>query len=268
MKRLFTPILILIAAFAQSRSLESAGFEESVNHAPDFQVYQYDPTLKQIFGSQGGDKLCWPSSLAHRMIYFQRYRVPAFPGLHLNREPIANVQQFVRGCHTSLTDGTSQNRKVPCILEFFRESHYPGMAFLVGRAATDPELHRAVRVEDLRDAIRKDYGVILHVGWFKYDSRRRTWIERGSHSLNAYGYDYDHAWGEDHINLRVANPGIDYSSRPSGQMYDTVQVSKLSRESGISYPDRADLVLSGPGFNIPNRMAVLEDIFVFTPEMK
>jgi hypothetical protein len=142
------------------------------------------------------------------------------------------------------------------------------MAYLVGRSATDSDLKRAVRIEDLRDAIRKDYGVILHVGWFKYDSRRRTWIERGSHSLNAYGFDYDRAWGDDHMVLRVSNPGIDYSSRPPGQMYDPVQVSKMVRQSGISYPNRTELVLSGPGFDHPDRMAILEDVFVFTPETR
>jgi len=107
------------------------------------------------------------------------------------------------------------------------------------------------------------------VGWLKFDSIKQAWVESGSHSLNAYGYDYDPSWGEDRIILKVANPSINYSKRASPQYppqyYDSVVVSGLNRKPGVRYPSMVNLTVSGPGFNNSKRLPVLEDLFVFSP---
>jgi hypothetical protein len=239
--------------------------DEVVNHSPDFQIYQYDRQLIKAFGEEGTDHICWPSSLAHRMIYFQRARSASFPELKLDQDPLLNVQKFITACRTSLKGGTSQKRKLPCIRDFIRRSGYSVVAYSIGSASDVRKNRRSVRIEDLLDPIRKDYGVILHVGWYKLDSGKRAWIGRGSHSLNAYGFQYNAHSKPNEIKLYVSNPGTDYSARASDQMFDLVEVKPLERESGIVYPGGADLVVTGPGFSREGRLAVLEDVFVFTP---
>jgi hypothetical protein len=254
----------LIAAAAAATT---TGFDESVRRAVGFQVFQYDPKLKQLFGGRGADSACWPSALAHRMIYFQRYRSPALPKLHLNNEPLSNVEIFARACHTNLNGGgTAQKYKVPCIQEFLRKSGYEGGVYEIGVSSAESEFRRPVRVSDLLEAIRKDAGVILHVGWLRFDSKRHAWVEKGSHSLNAYGFDYNRSWNEDRVRLQVSNPSVDYSSRPADQMYDLVELSKLVHQGGVGYPSDLNLAVTGRGFDRDGRLAVLDDIFVFEPK--
>ncbi len=244
----------------------TAAGAETINRAPNFEIFQHSEELRNHFGSAGADKLCWPSSLAHRMIYFQRYRNPAYPRLRLQATSAADVAYFARACGTSMAGGTSQKNKIPCILNFFHESDYSGKAFVIGSAATDFPRHRAVVPADLLEPLRKDMGVILHVGWLRYDFARHAWSEKGSHSLNVYGFDYHAEWGEKRITLFVANPAVNYSSRAPGHKYDTIELTQLTRQPGVSYPRGTGMVVSGPGFNQKDRLAVLDDIFVFSPE--
>lgn len=262
---LLAVIVYLVSTPAVTGNQEAL-YDESVNHVLHDQIYQYDPKLKALFGDKGVNNICWPSSLAHRMSYFQRSQNPKFSNLLLKDDDSLNVQKFVRLCHTSLNGGTSQKRKLPCIREFFRSSGYPGDAYEIGKAASDPRSRRAVTVQDLLEPLRKGYDVILHVGWMKFDPQRHAWIEKGSHSVNAYGFSYNRSWGDNRIILQIANPGTDYSPRPADHWYDSIELNKLSREDGASSSLRNHLLLSGPGFSKDGRLAVLEDVFIFFPE--
>jgi hypothetical protein len=48
-------------------------------------------------------------------------------------------------------------------------------------------------------------------------------------------------------------------------MFDTIEVKRLEKIPGVSYPPPTDWVLSGAGFNQKTTLPVLEDLFVFTP---
>lgn len=218
---------------------------------PNFKLSQFDPRLKDLFAPDGDNLLCWPTSLAHRMM--------AFGVAPLKDDGISTVRKLVRLCRTSVTGGTSQKRKLPCIREFLRQAGYKAEAFSIGPSG---QQKRAVTVRDLSEHLSKGYGVILHVGWLKLDSARGAWVERGSHSVNAYGYT---KLGEDRLRVRVVNPSSDYSGRSKDALFDEVVVSRLDRLPGIGYPKLVDLVLTGPGFDSSGRLAVVEDVFVFRP---
>jgi hypothetical protein len=252
-------------------------FAESVNHAPPFQIYQNDPDLKELLEGKGGNNLCFPSALAHRIFYDQNYAHPPLKNFSLSTtsghlDIKAAVQTFAKLCHTGFVKGTPQNAKVACITQYFEQKGYHPQVFAVGKAArgtpASPGAHnefRPVQISDLRKYISQDYGVILHVGWLKFDPIQQAWVESGSHSLNAYGYDYDPSWGEDRIVLKVANPSINYSKRASPQYYDSVVISGLNRKPGVRYPSMVNLTVRGPGFDNSKRLPVLEDLFVFSP---
>ncbi len=75
-------------------------YDESINFAPQFSVWQIDPRLSDLFGSQGQSELCWPTSLAHRMAYDKFWRQPSFPDIKLVTDPAHfNLELFnqVRG---------------------------------------------------------------------------------------------------------------------------------------------------------------------------
>lgn len=184
----------------------------------------------------------------------------------------AAIQTFVDLCHTDIEHGTPQTEKVACITDYFREHGYQAKVFSIGKAArgvdASPGSHneyRPIQIADLRKYLSQDYGVILHVGWLKYNEKKRAWVESGSHSLNAYGYDYDPSWGEDKIILKVANPLVNYANRNPNQYFDSVVVSALERRPGVIYPQMTTLQVRGPGFNQNNRLPVLKDLFVFSP---
>jgi hypothetical protein len=248
---------LLFFGFTLGISCINAG-AESVNHAPPFQIHQYDSYFEDRYGKEGANSVCWPSSLAGRMIYFQKYRKQSFPKLALVSDPKSNVPKFIDLCHTQLPKGgTRQEDKVPCILNFIKESGYHGYAYVLGKAASDAN-RKAITMGELRDLLRQDAGVILHVGWMKYDSGR--WSEKGSHSLNVYGFEYNGS--NDHMTLLVSNPMIDYSSRPPGEMFDRIEMQAPDRNA----PPGAQWILSGPGFHPRDRTAVLENVYVFQIE--
>ena len=260
--------LLSASAFASG---SSEHFDESVNHAPPFQIYQYDKNLDEIFQKKNIGSLCWPSSVAHRMMYYQKYHQPPLSDLAIPSIS-EGVRTFVDLCHTSLSQGTSQNAKIACIVAFLQKHGYQPLAFSIGKASrgvpASPGAHnqlRPVQISDFRTYIGLNYGVILHVGWLKFDRRKRAWIESGSHSLNAYGYDYNKNWGDDRIVLKVANPGMNYSAKPQPRFFDAVTVSPLIRQAGVRYPEMVTLAIHGPGFDNPNRLAVIDDLFVFSP---
>jgi hypothetical protein len=277
MKSQFLPIALL--SFIPC--LAGNSFAESVNHAPPFQVYQRGPELQDLFPAKGSSNLCWPSSLAHRMFYFQNYVQPPLKNLSLpttagHLDVKTAVKTFVQLCHTGVETGTPQAGKVSCISQYFKQNGYNVEAFAIGQAGrysmaaagvagVPTSEYRPVEISDLRKYISQGYAVILHVGWLKFDKRRREWVQSRSHSLNAYGYDYDPSWGTGRIVLKVANPDVDYSSRPTTQYFDSVTVSELRRKPGIRYPAMANLVVRGPGFDNRKRLPVLEDVFVFRP---
>ena len=276
--RIYLGLCLIFVVVIPTAANSIERFDESVNHAPPFQIYQNDTQLRELLPAKGGSSLCWPSSVAHRMYYFQKYRHPALSNFSLpttsGRLDLAEaVKIFVRLCHTSTSGGTPQSAKIPCIIRYFQENGYHPIAFAVGKSATGVAAStgahnelRPVQISDLRKYIALDYGVILHVGWLKFDPRRKSWVESGSHSLNAYGYDYDKKWGDERIILKVSNPAINYSARAESVFFDAITVSALNREPGIAYPPMVSLSISGPGFDKPGRLAVINDLFVFSPD--
>lgn len=200
------------------------------------------------------------------MAYFQKYSNPPHSGLALADDLTVAVRKFAELCHTSSTGGTSQRAKVPCIERYLESSGYHGQAFVIGLSAKGSP--SSPSIADFRKYLKADYGVILHVGWFKFDPRLRAWRESGSHSLNAYGFDYDHRWGDEKILLKVANPGVNYLARKDKSFFDTVTLSQLKRKPGVKYPSQAKWVVRGPGFANSKRLPILEDVFVFSPDVE
>jgi hypothetical protein len=104
-------------------------FAESVNHAPPFQIYQNDPELKELLEGNGGNNLCFPSALAHRMFYYQNYFHSPLKNFSLSEKSghldvKAAVRTFARLCHTGFEKGTPQNAKVACITQYFEQKGY------------------------------------------------------------------------------------------------------------------------------------------------
>lgn len=240
-------VLFLFGLIAPAQA-ESAGYDESLLPKISFQVRQYDPKLNDYFGPGPAESLCWPSSLAHRMMYLKESK--GFTRLKLKAEPSANVFKFATLCRTSKNGGTSQRRKLPCIEHAFREAGYRVKTFAVGPDSATEK--RGVQVKDLLQHLRTGHAVILHVAYQKPISGK--WIERGSHSLNAYGFKYRKDWNDQKIELLVANPGVDYSGEK--QMTDLVQLEF----------DGSALVVKGRGFTDSDRRAILKNIFAFAPE--
>ena len=191
------------------------------------------------------------------MIYLKTQRHLRLNSIDPN-DPTSAVRKFVGLCRTSAQGGTSQSRKLPCIEEFLSENGFKSNTQTLGAFSQT----RGVEIGDLRNFLKRDAAVILHVAWIKFDSKKNKWISSGSHSLNAYGYDYEKTWGNDKIILKVSNPGMNYSGR-NGSMLDSVALSALPQNSDYPLPRFARFRLDGPGFNRPDHIGVLEDIFVF-----
>jgi hypothetical protein len=171
--------LLLAILFTQS----AHAFDESINHAPPFQVFQRDPAITALLPSKGNG-LCWPSSLAHRILYLKNFRRPPLPKLSVplvapGKKEISipeTVKQMADLCNTDNASGTRQSDKVPCIVRYFKNNGMTASAFIIGPAsrglpASDGSHNqlRQVEIEDFRKYIKMDYGIILHVGWLKFN---------------------------------------------------------------------------------------------------
>ena len=224
-----------------------------INYQINYQVYQNDSAIQKAFGGKNnGDMLCWPSSLAHRMKYLKAH---GFPRLKLSENDVDNVRKFVSLCRTSLTGGTSQKRKLPCIEQAFKEARYSVKTYSIGSDSLTAK--RPVELKDLEESLSSGSGTILHIAWMRKDSVNGKWTEKGSHSLNAYSAIKIDAH---RINLEITNPGVDYSMRLDHQMFDTVEVGR----SDIS----PMLELVGSHFRSDSRRALIKNVYVFTAAEK
>lgn len=222
----------------------------------DFQINQHDVNLKNIFPKGNSDKLCFPSALAHRLFYIKNRSDSDFPKLQLEKDPVANVEKFVRYCKTSQNGGTSQKNKIPCIERSFKEAGYESVkAFSIGEDSATEK--RAVKVSDLTSAYQKGQAIILHIAWWKLDTKTNTWFESGSHSMNAYEAIVDPKTKV--LKLKIVDPGTYYGKYFPDRMYDEVMVNQKGSELGSI----SQLELVSGRFHGEKRRALIKNIYVF-----
>jgi hypothetical protein len=245
-------------------------YDESINFAPPFSVWQIDPKLGDLFGSHGQSELCWPTSFAHRMAYDKIWRQPPFTRIMLVADPRTDdytqqVRHFADECRTDPDGGTPLVKAIPCLHRVFNEMGFANHDVLViGRGGTGPN-HRALTIDDIRTYAKQDVGVILTLGIYTYDSVAKKWVYAGGHYINLYGYDYNVNWGQENIILKVANPAVDYSGRDLMHRWDSISMIRIKQRSGVAYPPNVNYVLDGLHLPSLEKRSMLESIVVFSP---
>jgi hypothetical protein len=235
-------------------------FDESVLFAPNFGLGQNDPTLSDLFGPSGGSNLCFPTALAQNSIYLYAYATPRLGALRLSGlssdghtiDANALIRQLAAACHTDPANGTSPANAIGCVATLITSSGYSlGDTQLISpfnQDTTLPIASREVTIRDIRTALATRTPLLIEVAWFKFDPAGKTWIRKSGHYVTAFGYDYNQAWGEDQIQLKVVNPETHYSNSRQNAIFDTVTVLRASHQPGVTYPEHRPFVLAGAGF--------------------
>ncbi len=253
--------------------LPPEAYDESINHQPGLNLYQSSGELSDLFGANGS-QLCGPTSLTHRFAYLQYWRQERFALAGFGDQDgdgtadtySDRIRYFFQTCHTDKDQGTSYHSLLGCIRDYITASGYKPWAYMVGTHAPDSptgnlaDMQRPVTVTDVRTYMAYDLAMIMAVGWYNKDAVTGKYTRAGGHIFNVYGYAYKTAWGEDGIVLKVVNPMIDYSGRPSTEMFDDVNMLYAGADS----PNGQSYSVEGTGF-LPEYHGYVEDLFVALP---
>jgi hypothetical protein len=255
------PPIDLTIPLAAEPATDVAVFDETVVFAPNFTLDQNDPALSDLFSKAGTSNLCFPTSFAEALIYLKAYSNPMFGNLQLQGmsadgktiDPNALIRQLATACHTDSETGTFDYQALNCTLQLLYQSNYgSGNTQLISpfdlAQPGVPILNRAVTIQDLRNSLSAGRPVILELAWFKFDGPTKSWIRDSGHYVAVFGYDYDKAWGENEIQLKVVNPETNYGSSRQYAQFDTITIERYATQPGVVYPPNRAFIASGAGF--------------------
>lgn len=238
-------------------------FSEAVNNQIGFSVNQKDKALADLFDrtkTPAESELCGPTTVANLMAYF-KFSNPKENNVVLKYEPtdpsyINQVGEYFNLCHTDSKNGTLIVNIADCISQVFKQSQFANSKVsVVGPSLVNlsPDYRgatKAVDVNDIRDAFKNNYGVMLELKWYQYDETvtPHAWVSNSGHYVLVVGYDYDESFGDSKIILKIVNPEVDYSGRDPYQRFDSIEMMKIPKKAGMTYPAGTNYILDGFNF--------------------
>ena len=203
-------------------------FDESINRQIGFSINQNDRLLSDKFNKTVDppkSELCGPTTVANLMALYKLTDSAVSKMLSLTFSPerpdyVNEVREYINSCKTDLVSGTTIVNLSDCISQTFSGSGilnsevkvigpemYPGL---------DPKFatsNRVIGVNDIKEAIKNGYAVIMQIKWFQpiENANQITWVTTSGHFVLIVGYDYDQTFGDQKIILKVVNPEVDYN---------------------------------------------------------
>lgn len=260
-----------------AKSVEN--YDESFNFQPGLNLYNEAAALTDLFGTKGS-QLCAPNSITHAVTFLRYARNPSFPNLmsvpDMDNDGYADsykdkIRYFFQVCQTDREVGTYYHQAITCMKDYVAQSGYTSFTFMIGPHAKEApigyqieDVRRTITTNDLRYYLSNQIPVIMAIGWYKFNNATQTYERDGGHFFNLYGYDYNAAFGDNKMILKVVNSWINYTGRARENMYDDVT---MTRVTGLPtyYPDSVVFELEGPGFTFTGMKALVEDLFIMYP---
>jgi hypothetical protein len=162
---------------------------------------------------------------------------------------------------------------------FYQNSGYTdGWAYLIGvEEPKDPVSvrfwggPRALTLESLRYYLSNHVGVLMDLTWEVETAPGSifgdpTWTTRGGHTFMVSGYDYDTAWGEDRIQLKVVNPENTYASDDASDHFDEITMTTTAGSPDVDFPRGFTYTLSGKGFPTDTVRGYVRNIMISLPD--
>ncbi len=265
--------VIFLLVFASATAF---AFDESINFQPGLNLFNEASQLTDLIGPRGSE-LCAPISITHGMTYL-KYSV-GFSSLatvpDMDHDGVADtyrdkIRYFFATCKSDINNGTHYHEAEACMRQYIEQSGYKSYVYIVGPHAIDappgvalPTMQHTLTVQDVRTYVGHRLMVLMGVGWYNYNATTNTYTRIGGHYFNVYGYDYNNAWGEQQLTLKVVNSLVNYSGRDAGSMFDSVQMTAVPHD-GTMYPTETAFAITGDGFNFQQK-SLVEDIFVALP---
>ncbi|MBC7420252.1 MAG: hypothetical protein H7328_05940 [Bdellovibrio sp.] len=269
-------LLTTASAFAEIAPLEIGPFDEAINFQPGLNLYPV-AQLKDLFGTNGSE-LCAPIAMTHGFTYL-RYAAgfkQLAPVLDLDNDGVSDsyqdkIRYFFQTCQTDKQGGTRYSMALACMKAYIQTSGYKPYSYMVGPHSVEAQpglplqtTQHVLNITDFRTYVGNKLMVVMGLGWYEFNSVSNTYSRVGGHFVNIYGYDYNHAWGEQQMILKVVNSWIDYSGRAPASMFDNVAMTHVPSD-GTTYPSEVAFELKGVGFQFSQR-AFVEDLFVALPQ--
>lgn len=261
---------------AAKDDVSSVVYDAHASHAVALNFYQAAPALKDLFATNGTSQLCFPAALSYSMEYQRSYRQPALsalPDVSESKGASAVVRHFTTACKTDKSVGTTVLQGVSCIDEHYKAASLTphiavsGVDASWGRFGIYPKGVEArtgsITPDGLRKDVDADAGVILLIGFYKYDSETRTYKRERGHFVSLTGYGWDQEWGARELSLQIVNPGVDYSRRGDKDDFDRVRMVKVEKAESRKYPADVDYEVLGKGISDTGLRAFLETAITF-----
>lgn len=256
--------------------VEGAAFDESYNFQPGLNLYNDAAQLTDLFGTKGS-QLCAPNAITHALYYLKYTRQPNFPMLmiipDMDKDGVQDsfkdrIRYFFHTCETDREVGTRYSIASDCMRKFVADSGYGSFSFMVGpharyapEGSTMEQMRSPIIVDHIRYYISNQAAVIMAIGWYKFNPATNAYERDGGHFFNVYGYDYNKAWGQSQVTLKVVNSWVNYTGRQAQDMYDNISMTKVNE----TFPEGHSYELSGNGFTFYGMRAMVEDLFIMYP---
>lgn len=272
--------LILAAQTSFAVVLNTKNYDEGLFFAPAFNISMLDHELTDLIGSNGS-QLCAPMAMTHAFEFLKNYRNPRFENLprvaDLDRDGVEDtfkdrVRYFYQACGTDKNEGTRYRQAINCMDGFIKHSNYNSWTYMIGPHSVNAppgspieSVQHVLRLSEIQYYLKYQAGILMGIGWYKFNQASNMWERTGGHFFNLYGYATMNGWGEDQADLFVVNSWVDYRNRPVDQQFDAIKISKISYLDPNTVPSEVAYELTGTGFEFAGFKAFVEDIFVALP---
>jgi hypothetical protein len=252
-------------------------YEEELLFQPGINLYRIAGALTDLFGTKGS-QLCAPVSITHGFAYLKQFpdygnlqNVGDRDGDGSSDSYSDRIRYFFDICGTDREIGTRYHQAIGCMRRYIEDSGYASYAYIFGPHSPEAppgqpieSTRHLLSVDDIRASVGNRLLVLMGIGWYRYDEASATYLREGGHFFNLYGYDYETAWGQERIRLKVVNSWSSYEGRAPEESFDVAEMTRLPRD-GTGYPAETAYELRGTGFDFATHRALVEDIFVALP---
>lgn len=251
-------------------------YDESMSRTVALHYYQWDAKLKDLFSpTTAVSQLCWPAALAAELEFRRTRPYAPFNALpvvsHGETKETDETRYFATLCKTDRAAGTTVIQGVACIDKHLKSAQITPAIQVAGVDAQWQDLNLfpqgvlaergAVLLERLRKDLTEGRSVMLLIGFYTNDDRTGSLKRERGHFVSVTGFDFDRAWNEERLTLRIMNPAVKPQGTNPEDVYERVEVRRLA--DSVKAPKDVTFSVHGDGFGDGSRSSLLESAISF-----
>ena len=294
---LFIATLSILNSFAHAEPLTLSsqiqaapsypGYEESLNLAPAFHVWQNDPELSDYFVNSSVSDLCIPTTMADLLLYQAVRRpkpltalTPSLLGITSGQvdgaelvKTLINVCGFTPKTKANKAGYISWSYATSCLQRFYQNVGYKDASIhyiRIDAIQTEGVVYekRQPTLTDIRDALKNGSEVIAVISFLAKDPVTSAWKEKSSHSINLFGYASHGDNLTEEMAVAIQNGNRLYNMDFKNPVFDLLRLT-VNKEGSL-LPDFTSGIeittLQGRLINFPDQRTFLTGLIIVKPD--